>query len=218
MTERPIARQLAAVEAELRTRPRGLVAHVRRVRAEALSLAARWDADPERVELAVWGHDLFRAHRPEELAQIARAVGVVMDPVEEANPVLVHGPIAAAELSIRFGVTDAEVLAAVRDHTAGGPQMSLVAAIMLIADKVERRKRRRAAAMRSIRRVARRDLDLALLCWADWRWVEAASQGWVGHSAHWNARVAWVGAHHAEVGLPARTWDEDFEAAARDPG
>ena len=46
------------------TRPPGLGLHTKRVLVESLDLAERWDVDPERVELATWGHDLFRAAKP----------------------------------------------------------------------------------------------------------------------------------------------------------
>jgi hypothetical protein len=59
--------------------------------------------------------------------------------------------------------------------------------------------------MQEIRRLARRDIDLALLCWADWKWIEEREHGFEPYPVHWEARVRWVAEHHAEVGLPART-------------
>ena len=59
-----IREQTGAVIAEFATRPEGLRQHVERVLVEALELAPYYDLDPERVALAVWGHDLFpRASR-----------------------------------------------------------------------------------------------------------------------------------------------------------
>jgi predicted HD superfamily hydrolase involved in NAD metabolism len=192
-------------------RPRGLVQHVERVLVEARDLAARWDVDPERTELAVWGHDLFRAHSPEDQLTLAREAGLDVGPAEEAAPVLLHGPIAAEVLRERYRVMDSEALAAVRDHTSGGAEMPLIARVILIADKVERRKRDRARVMRGIRRLGRADLDLAVLCWADWKWVEERRRGWESEPRHWEARRAWVAAHHGEVGLPTRVVQEEFD-------
>ena len=194
-----ISRQIATVRDELLLRPAGLVRHIERVLVEALDLARRWDLDPARAELAVWGHDLFRAHPPTEQLQLARECGLPVDPVDELDPVLLHGPIAAAVLRERFAVADEEALAAVRDHTLGSSEMPIIAKVILIADKVERRKRKRTPVMRDIRRLARRDLDLALLCWADWKWVEERTRGWPSHPVHWRARVTWVGEHRQLV-------------------
>ncbi len=202
-----LAAQVAAVRAELQTRPDGLVRHVERVLVEALDLAACWDLDPERVELATWGHDLFRSFPPQEQLRLATEAGLPLVEAERVEPVLLHGPIAAMVLRERFGVTDDEALAAVRDHTIGSREMPMIAKVILLADKVEERKRRRTPLMREIRRLARRDLDLALLCWADWKWVDERTHGWLTHPDHWGARIHWVADHHREVGLPPRTAD-----------
>ncbi|MBI2765774.1 MAG: bis(5'-nucleosyl)-tetraphosphatase (symmetrical) YqeK [Chloroflexi bacterium] len=213
-----IAAQIAAVRAELETRPEGLIRHVGRVLHEALDLAWRWDIDPERTELAVWGHDLFRSHSSEELLRLSRESGLVLRPEDEAAPVMLHGPLAAVVLRERFGVDDDEALAAVRDHTAGLAEMPMLAKIVLIADKVEERKRNRTPVMKEIRRLAQRDLDLALLCWADWKWVDERLDGYVAYPVHWEARRRWVGEHHADIGLPARMAGEAFEdMASADP-
>ncbi|MEX2080618.1 MAG: bis(5'-nucleosyl)-tetraphosphatase (symmetrical) YqeK [Dehalococcoidia bacterium] len=207
-----LAKQIRSVRREMAARPAGLARHVERVMVEALDLARRWDADPERVELAVWGHDLFRAHRPADQLKLAREVGLALTEDDIATPVMVHGPVAALVLRERFGVTDDDVLAAVREHTSGAVEMPLIAKIMLVADKVERRKRKRAPVMRAVRELARRDLDLALLCWADWKWVDEKHHGWTTYPAHWLARQRWVAEHHAGIGLPGRMEGEAFES------
>jgi predicted HD superfamily hydrolase involved in NAD metabolism len=206
----PIAAQVAAVRAELQTRPEGLVRHVQRVVVEALDLAARWDLDPDRVELATWGHDLFRSFAPDEQLRLAVDAGLPMTEADRAEPVLLHGPLAAAVLRDRFGVLDDEALAAVRDHTIGSRDMPMIAKVILLADKFEERKRKRTPVMREIRRLAWRDLDLALLCWADWKWVDEREHGWLTHPGHWGARRQWVEEHHRDAALPARIPDFDL--------
>ncbi len=196
--------QLAAVRADMQSRPRSLVAHVERVASEALDLARRWDLDRERVELAVWGHDLFRSFPEADQLQMARDAGIPLGDADIASPMVLHGAVAAAVLRERFAVQDEDVLAAVRDHTLGLARMSLIARVILIADKIEARKRRRDPIMSEIRRLARRDLDTALLCWADWKWVEERTNHWSSHPGHWDARSAWVREHHGDAALPAR--------------
>lgn len=202
-----IAAQIAAIRAELETRPEGLVRHVQRVLVEALDLAARWDLDPARVELATWGHDLFRSFPPAEQLRLAIEAGLPIVEADRAEPVLLHGPLAAVVLRDRFGVLDDEALAAVRDHTIGSRDMPMIAKVILLADKFEERKRKRTPVMREIRRLAWRDLDLALLCWADWKWVDEREHGWLTHPDHWGARAQWVEEQHREAALPARIAD-----------
>lgn len=210
MTANSVHAQVERIRAEFSSRPSGLTKHVERVLAEALDLAAAYDVDPARIELATWGHDLFRATAPAELLAMARQSGVPIDVADEAEPVLLHGPVAAAVLETRFNVSDAEALAAIRDHTLGLAEMPLLAKIILIADKIEPRKRGRTPAMKAIRRLARRDLDTALLCWADWKWVEERTHGWKSHPQHWQARERWVAEHHLDAAMPSLSPDFDL--------
>ncbi|MGE3073651.1 MAG: bis(5'-nucleosyl)-tetraphosphatase (symmetrical) YqeK [Dehalococcoidia bacterium] len=203
-----LRKQIALIQAEFESRPEGLVRHVERVLVEALDLAQRYDLDPLRVELATWGHDLFRAFPPPEQLRLAIEAGLPIEAADRADPVLLHGPIAATTLRERFSVTDDEALAAVRDHTLGSPKMPIIAKVVLLADKFEKRKRDRTPVMKEIRRLAWRDLDLALLCWADWKWVQEVEHGWLSHPQHWTARTEWVREHHAELALPPRDAEE----------
>lgn len=199
-----IRRQIAAIRAEMEQRPRGLVDHVVRVVREARTLARAWDVDRDRVELAVWGHDLFRAHAPAEQLRLAEEAGVTIGPLDREYPVLLHGPVAAAVLQERFGIADEEAVAAIRDHTSGSAEMPLIAKVLLVADKVEAAKRRGSRELRAIRELARRDLDLALLCWSDWKWYGERRGGLTMDGRHWSARTAWVAAHHRDAAIAVR--------------
>ncbi len=204
--------QTERIRAEFATRPAGLRKHVERVLAEALELGRHYDVDPARIELAAWGHDLFRATPPADLLAMARKSGVPVEPADEEEPVLLHGPVAAAVLERRFNVADTEALAAVRDHTLGLAEMPLLAKIILIADKIEPHKRERTPVMKAIRRLARRDIDTALLCWADWKWIEERTHGWLSHPQHWQARRHWVAEHHLDAAMPPLSPDFDLLA------
>jgi len=191
--------QLERVQAEMASRPKGLIAHVERVAREAVEIGEYWDIDPERLALASWGHDLFRHESAERQLQLAAEAGVAISSEDRRSPIVLHGPIAASVLEHRLGVDDREVLAGVRDHTLGLTEMSLIAKIILLADKVEPRKRKRDPEMKRIRKLAWRDLDTALLCWADWKWIVERDNGYDSHPVHWQARKEWVREHHFEI-------------------
>jgi predicted HD superfamily hydrolase involved in NAD metabolism len=195
----PVRSQLARVQAEMESRPQKLIEHVQRVAKEAVEIGNYWDVDPDRLELASWGHDLFR-HEPEERQiELAKEAGLAIGPADRRSPIVLHGPIAASVLEHRIGISDRDVLAAVRDHTLGLSEMSLIAKIILLADKVEPRKRKRDPEMKLIRKLARRDLDIALLCWADWKWVVERENDYETHPAQWESRTYWVREHHFDI-------------------
>jgi predicted HD superfamily hydrolase involved in NAD metabolism len=218
MSASAIQSQVAAIAAAMSDRPAGLVRHTKRVVAESIALARCWEVDPERIELAAWGHDLYRAHKPGDLLALAWEWKIPVSQAEEDNAMLLHGPIAAYAMATRFGVSDEDVLQAVREHTLGAPGMSLIAKIVLLADKVEPNKRDRTPLMKPIRRAARRDIDLAMLAWADWRWVENRTRELTSPPMFWSARQSWVPEHHLELlrTAPQRTDDNGWYEAVSD--
>lgn len=82
-------------------------------------------------------HDLMREWPADRLLKAAREFGIVTSEVEEAAPVLLHGPVAAAWARRELGLEDEELLAAVAYHTTGRPQMSVLEVVLLVADAAE---------------------------------------------------------------------------------
>ena len=82
--------QIHAMQTVFEERPEGLLRHVQRVLVEALDLAGRYDLDRDRVELATWGHDLFRSFPPEEQLRLAVECGLPIEEADRADPVLLQ--------------------------------------------------------------------------------------------------------------------------------
>src|SRR4030042_935506 len=106
--------QSEALRAAVARLPRGLVEHIEGAVAEARRLALLHGVDEERAALAAWGHDIARALSPSELLIEARRLGIAVNPVEEAAPILLHGPIAAAIPSRRYRHDDPDAAGAAR--------------------------------------------------------------------------------------------------------
>ena len=110
--------------------------HTLRVTAMLEGLAQRHGLYDRLSRWAGFGHDLAReCSRPHLLAE-ARRLGLRVGPVEEEEPLLLHGPVAAAWLKAAE-VGDASVWQAISLHTTAGPQMSALAKALYIADGVE---------------------------------------------------------------------------------
>ena len=132
---------LSGVESRLRTAlealPRGLREHILRVEAEALRLAEMHGVDAERASLAALGHDLVRHLPGEELLALAARYGLQPDAIERAEPILVHGPVAARMLVEDYGIEDAAMVAGVDCHTTARAGMAALEQVLFVADKVE---------------------------------------------------------------------------------
>jgi predicted HD superfamily hydrolase involved in NAD metabolism len=79
----------------------------------------------------------------------------------EYNKELWHAPVGAEVARERFGITDEEILNAIRYHTSGRPGMSKLEKIIFLADYIE--PGRRFPGVDEVRETARRDLERAVL-------------------------------------------------------
>jgi predicted HD superfamily hydrolase involved in NAD metabolism len=110
--------------------------HARRVAAEAVVLAERFGAPPDKAEVAGLLHDLCRELPDSETLAAAKRYGIPVGPVEARRPKkILHGPVAAAELA-RRGV-DAEVCRAISLHTIGDAGMTVLEKVVYLADYCE---------------------------------------------------------------------------------
>jgi predicted HD superfamily hydrolase involved in NAD metabolism len=82
-----------------------------------------------------------------------------MSDFECEQPILLHGPVAAALARKELGVEDEDVLAAVRAHTTGEPEMGALALALYVADKIE--PDRDQPGVKDLRKLALKDLHKA---------------------------------------------------------
>jgi predicted HD superfamily hydrolase involved in NAD metabolism len=184
------------VAAELETKlrdavealPRGLRDHVLRVEVEALRLAERYGADKERARIATLGHDLVRHKTDAELLQLAKEHDLQLDAVENASPVLIHGPVATRILLRDYALDDPEILGGIDCHTTARAGMSLLEKVLFVADKIEPGKLGRSPAWQEVRDLSERDLDLALLRFIDLRIDESLTERLPIHQRSLEAR------------------------------
>lgn len=170
----------SALEAALAGQIRGeRLAHTYRVLETARALGARYGADEARVAVAALLHDYAKAMKPDQLLALGRQYGVIVDPAEEAQPHLLHGPVAAALLAAQGLVTDPAVLDAIRYHTTGRAAMSLLEKIVWLADYIE--PGRSFPGVEEIRTLAESDLDGALLQALDQTILYVIGRGWPLH-------------------------------------
>lgn len=134
--------------------------HSMRVYETALALGKRHHAEEAKVALAALLHDCGREIPVKESVEKARALGLPVDFIEAGQPVLLHAKIGACLATQKYGVTDSEVLEAIRCHTTGAETLSLTARIVFLADMLE--PGRRFPGVEELRRLAREDLEQAM--------------------------------------------------------
>ncbi len=168
--------------------PKGLWDHLQRVRRIAGELAQRHGVDVDRADVAAACHDLARGLKGEALIEEAKRLGIEVGLVEERLPILLHGPVAATWMEREMGITDPEVLQAVYYHSTGVSNMSAIAKVVFIADKIDDHKVDRRPHLDKIRRLAYEDMDRAVLEYMDGELVSYIRDGGVIHPATIDAR------------------------------
>lgn len=113
-----------------------LCRHCEGVAETAATLAATLDVSTRQAYLAGWLHDCAREWPEETLFAFAREHGIETDAFALRHPVLLHAAVGAA-LAHSWGVTDSQILAAIRNHTLGYPGMSALEQLIYVADKIE---------------------------------------------------------------------------------
>lgn len=135
------------------------VAHVLGCENEAVSLANRWGEDPERAAVAGILHDITKKLSAEEQLKLCEKYGIINDAAEVANPKLLHAKTGAAFARELFGIED-DIYGAIRWHTTGKPDMTLLEKIIYLADFVE--PTRNFPGVEELRELCFEDIDAAM--------------------------------------------------------
>nr|WP_299484627.1 bis(5'-nucleosyl)-tetraphosphatase (symmetrical) YqeK [Acaryochloris sp. IP29b_bin.137] len=117
--------------------PKIRIQHILRVEAMAEDLAQRHQLDQEQAAKAGLMHDLAKYFSPEQLLRLAQEHDLPIDPIDEANPHLLHASVSALVAQDTFGITDSEILDAISHHTLGQPEMSPLSCVVFLADSLE---------------------------------------------------------------------------------
>lgn len=112
-------------------------AHVVRVARFAERLAVAHGEDTRKARAAGLYHDLARLYSNERLVAECRSRAMPIDAFESENPIVLHARLGAELARERFGITDEEVLSAIRKHTVAAPEMSRLDTIVYLADALE---------------------------------------------------------------------------------
>ena len=102
----------------------------------AKELAGMYGINQEKAYIAGLLHDFAKCFSNEKLLDIIKN-NLEVDECEMLNYKTLHAPVSAYYAEKEFGVTDKEILSAIRWHTLGQIEMSDFEKIIFLADKIE---------------------------------------------------------------------------------
>ncbi|MFG1733870.1 bis(5'-nucleosyl)-tetraphosphatase (symmetrical) YqeK [Paenibacillus sp. 843] len=133
--------------------------HTKGVMETAVILAKRFGADPVKAELAANLHDVAKYWPVQKLHQMMVEHGL-SEELLHYDKQLWHAEVGAFVAEHEYGVTDAEVLDAIRYHTSGRIGMTLLDKVVCLADYME--PGRDFPGVNNIRELANHSLEEAL--------------------------------------------------------
>ena len=134
--------------------------HVLGTEQEAIRLARRYGADETDARIAALLHDCTKKLDMEQQLVLCRRYDIRLDELEQHALKLLHAKTGAAVARDLFGVKDA-VYEAIRWHTTGKPDMTLLEKVIYLADYIE--PNRDFPGVDELRRAVYDDLDKGLL-------------------------------------------------------
>lgn len=134
--------------------------HTLGVMETAIALAKQYGGNEQKAELAAIFHDYAKFRPKAEMKKIITDQGFPQD-LLEFNSELWHAPAGAHLVEKEAGISDREVLEAIRYHTSGRPGMTLLDKIIYLADYIE--PGRHFPGVEEVRDMAKENLDKALI-------------------------------------------------------
>ena len=138
--------------------------HTMGVAETAERLARKYGADPMRARLAGMLHDCAKSMDYDQMVALVKGNVPDLDDEELATEPVLHAPAGMLLARDEYGVRDPEILSAIRRHTLGDKNMTLMDAVIFVSDFIEP-SRRPFAGLEDARAEAEKDIwSAARLC------------------------------------------------------
>ncbi|MBO0461164.1 MULTISPECIES: bis(5'-nucleosyl)-tetraphosphatase (symmetrical) YqeK [Enterococcus] len=133
--------------------------HVLGVEQTAIALAEKYGCSPEKASIAALTHDYAKERPDDEFKLVIERDHFDPELLAYGNAIW-HGLVGASFVERELGITDEEILQAIRVHTTGAAEMSLLDKIIYVADYIE--PGRSFPGVKEARELAMIDLDEAV--------------------------------------------------------
>lgn len=104
----------------------------------ARELARIYSYDEKKAYLAGLVHDCTKNTPPDEQLRIIKSGGIVLSALEMKNGKLWHALSGSVYIQSEYGIDDGDIISAVRYHTTGRADMTMLEKIIYVADLVSK--------------------------------------------------------------------------------
>lgn len=135
--------------------------HSINVSKQAVILAEKYDANKEKAKIAGLLHDIMKETANEKQINFLNYHNVKLNEIEKSSKKLWHAIAGAYYIKDIFKIKDQDIFNAIRYHTTGRKDMSLLEKIIFIADFTS--EDREYPGVEEIKKVAYQDLEKAMI-------------------------------------------------------
>ena len=127
----------------------------------AEALAMRYGVDMTKAAVAGLLHDCAKCIPNQQKIKLCKRHEIEITELERKNPSLLHAKLGAYMAHKVYGVSDPEIINAIRWHTTGKPDMTMLDIIIYMADYIEPN-RDKAPNLKKIRKICFENIEEAL--------------------------------------------------------
>lgn len=129
---------------------------------KAVELAKIYGVQEEIAKKVGIAHDIAKEMTDEEMIEYAKANNIRIDEIETVKPSLLHGKIGADIAAKKFGFTQ-DMINAIKWHTTGRENMSMLEKIIYVADKTEENRKGTRFNLEKSRELSTQNIDETLI-------------------------------------------------------
>lgn len=129
---------------------------------KAVELAKIYGVDEEIAKKIGIAHDVAKEMTDEEMIEYAKANNIRIDEIETVKPSLLHGKIGADIAAKKYGFTE-DMVNAIKWHTTGRENMSMLEKIIYVADKTEENRKGTRFNLEKSRELSTQNIDETLI-------------------------------------------------------
>ena len=152
----------------------------------ARRLAIKYNYNTDKAEIAGLLHDCAKDLKYDILKKMVLEHNIMVDKIIQRIPKLLHPLVGATIAKKEFNIQDPVILKAIKTHSTGAAQMSLLDKIIYLSDKIE--PLRDTGGVEEAREMAEKDLNRAVLMVLDRGLIYLISKGLFIHPVSVEAR------------------------------
>lgn len=152
--------------------------HTEGVIKRAVEYAEVYNANLEDTKLAALAHDIAKEIPKEEALELVKKYGMELDEIEKVNFNLVHSKLGAEIVKEKYGFNE-DIINAIKYHTTGRENMSILEKIIFLADATE--ENRTYKELNDLVEMIKNDIDEGMLFTLQWTFNDITNKKYLLH-------------------------------------